>query len=376
MSDVYAMIMAGGVGTRFWPWSRRERPKQLLSVAAETSLLRRTVARALPLRGLVHIDVVTTASLYSATLAQLQEPGGDGVDRALAEGTVRVVQEPCAKNTAACIGFGLQLALSAGLSDDALLIALPADHFVGDDRAFLQDLETAVAHAAANLVVTTLGVPPTRPETGYGYLELSDASVANGAETPLHVRRFCEKPDSERAAQWLVGGKHLWNTGIFVAQLAWWRTAFEAHMPELFLGLQRFASATIGHDASEPYSEEAAEIYAQLPAKSIDYGVMEDATAVWTVAARFPWSDVGSWEAIPSVMETDAHGNVIRGDALVIDSARNVILAEGQRLVATVGLRDMVVVDTGDAVLVVPRERAQDVRKIVEALAKTREDLL
>lgn len=376
MNDVYAMIMAGGVGTRFWPWSRRERPKQLLSVAAETSLLRRAVARTLPLRGLAQIDVITTASLYSATLAQLQEAGRDGVDKALEAGTVRVVQEPCAKNTAACIGFGLQLALSAGFSDDALLIALPADHFVGDDHAFLQDLELARAHAETHPGVTTIGVPPTRPETGYGYLELSDAGAASDGHTPARVLRFCEKPNAERAAKWLIGGKHLWNTGIFVAQLEWWRGAFESHMPELFLGLQRFASATIGHDVGTPFPEDAAEIYAQLPAQSIDYGVMEDAKDVWTVPARFPWSDVGSWEAIPSVMDTDEHGNVIRGDALVIDSARNVILAEGQRLVATVGLRDMVIVDTGDALLVVPRERAQDVRKIVEALAKTREELL
>lgn len=375
MRDIYAMIMAGGAGTRFWPWSRRDRPKQLLSVAAETSMLRRSVARVLQLEGLAHIDVVTTASLYAVTLKQLQEPGTDGVDRALQEGLLRVVQEPCARNTAACIGFGMQLALNEGFSEQDLLIALPADHFIGDDEAFRRDLTSASRHASTHHGVSTLGVQPTRPETGYGYLELANPAPAERG-VPQHVRRFCEKPDPERAAQWLVEGSHLWNTGIFVAQIGWWRGAFEQHMPELFLGLQRFACAMLSVSPNEGYDSEAVAMYAQLPAQSIDYGVMEKADDVWTFAVHFPWSDVGTWEAIPSVMPTDAHGNVIRGDALVIDSARNVILAEGQRLVATVGLRDMVVVDTGDAVLVVPRERAQDVRKIVEALAADREDLL
>lgn len=382
------MIMAGGAGTRFWPWSRKDRPKQLLSVAAESSMLRRSVARLLPLSALTHTDVVTTEALYEATYAELAAEGSDGVNQALQSGRVRVLAEPHPRNTAACIGFGWLAAQRFGLPETAVLVALPADHFIGDDHAFRQDLMRAAQHAVKNEGVVTIGVPPSRPETGYGYLELAPhaPAVDNTDAAALPVARFREKPNLELAARWVVEGNHLWNTGIFTATLSWWRQAFSTHMPDLFEGLQRFQTAqeavqapatqtstTTEHGAKPT---KPADIYAQLPSESVDYGIMEKIDDVWTVAATFPWSDVGTWEALPSVVPCDEFGNVIRGDALVLEGARNVIIAEGGRLVATVGLRDTVVVDTGDAVLVVPRDRAQDVRKIIAHLSECRKDLL
>lgn len=377
VNNIYALIMAGGAGTRFWPWSRAERPKQLLSIDAERALVRRTVARLLPIEAISQISVLTTTALVAATTDVLATPGADGVAEALQGGRVRVLDEPEARGTAACIGLGVLRAMRSGFDGDAVLLALPADHYVGDDVAFREDLRVAVGHAAQQSGVTTLGAPPTRPETGYGYLELESAVLAarSAKTSPQRVRRFVEKPSLERAEAWLAGGRHLWNTGIFAARLGVWREAFAAQLPELTQALEAFAE-TAGALHDGVYSPEARARYAALQNVSIDVGMMEKMEEVWTVPARFPWSDVGTWGSIDAALPLDGSGNAVRGDGYVLGGEGNVVIADGGRFVAAVGLRDTVIVDVGDAVLVLPKDRAQDVRALVAWLAANRPELL
>lgn len=377
MNKIYALIMAGGAGTRFWPWSRAERPKQLLSVDAEHALVRRAVARLLPIEGIAEIGVLTTTALVDATTEVLAAPGADGVAEELQQGRVRVLDEPEARGTAACIGLGLSVAARAGFDRDAVLLAIPADHYVGDDAAFREDLRLAASHAAMTPGVTTIGAPPTRPETGYGYLELERpiARTDAAAASPRRVRRFVEKPSRARAAAWLAGGQHLWNTGIFAARIGVWRDAFASQLPELVRGVERFDEAA-DERVDGAYSPEARARYAALPGVSIDVGVMEKLEEVWTVPARFPWSDVGTWGSIDAALSPDDAGNAVRGDGLVLGGEGNVVIADGGRFVAALGLRDTVIVDVGDAVLVLPKERAQEVRALVAWLAENRPELL
>lgn len=382
MRALHVVIMAGGSGTRFWPWSRRDRPKQLLALMGDVSMLRRSVQRVLRMDDVAQVDVITTKLLYDATNEELRIPAHDQVPSALSDGRVRLIAEPESRNTAACIAFACAL----HTDKDAVLVVLPADHFIGDDARFHDDLREA-ARVATTGGVVTIGVPPTRPETGYGYLHVAkgcDAAALGGevgrpSERAQRVRAFCEKPDAERAAAWLLSGEYLWNAGIFVATVGALEAEFRRQMPAMYEGVlaMRALLRDARPDALDDVTHAALHaLYASLPATSIDYGIMEGAALVWTIQARFPWSDVGTWEAIPSVMATDSHENVLRGQTLVLDSARSVVIGEGGRLVAAIGLRDMVVVDTGDAVLVLPRAHAQDIRKLVDALAPDHEDLL
>lgn len=391
MRALHVIIMAGGSGTRFWPWSRRDRPKQLLALMGDVSMLSRSVARVLRMDDVVQIDVITTRPLLDATRDELLSDPSSEACIAHRDGRLRVIDEPESRNTAACIAFACALCPRP----DTLLAVLPADHFIGDDDRFLDDLRDAAAIAARGGIVT-IGVPPTRPETGYGYLQIaarnalppnpgphgaSSADGTSGSETgrAQRVLAFHEKPDAERAAIWLLSGNYLWNAGIFVATVGALEREFVRQMPTMADGIDAMRTLLQGHAVDalpDEISAALTAIYSTLPATSLDYGIMEGAECVWTIQARFPWSDVGTWEALPSVMATDADDNVLRGDTFVLDSARSVVIGEGGRLVAAIGLRDMVVVDTHDAVLVLPRAQAQDLRKLVAALAIDHEDLL
>jgi mannose-1-phosphate guanylyltransferase len=365
MSKVYAVIMAGGAGTRFWPASRSLRPKQLLPLAggSEETLLAATVRRLAPLVTPDRVVVVTGEHLAEATAKAVP-----GVPRS------QILCEPAPRNTAPCIAWAT--ASIARLDPDALVAVLPSDHFITDEAGFRRVLEQALATAATGRV-TTVGIVPTRPETGYGYIEVGDPidSASSGAGGARSVARFVEKPDRARAEQFLAGGKHLWNAGMFFFRASDMTALVESHLPELAAGVARIDAAAGSATATEVLKS----VFPTLPSVSIDHGVMEKAAGLAVVPGEFGWNDVGSWQSAWELGSPDAAGNALSAGAIAIDARNNLVrtLGTSKKVVALVGVDDLVVVETEDALLVIPRERAQDVRLIVEALkASGRTDLL
>lgn len=348
--------MAGGSGTRFWPLSRRHRPKQLLPLAAGRSLLRATVDRVLPLVGAQRIWVVTAAEMAGPTRAELPELPPENV-----------LVEPEGRDTAACVGWAAWRLAARG--DEAVMLVLPADHLVDGEplRAALQ-LGVQAARELGGLV--TLGVRPHRPETGFGYLELGEEVRLVGGAGVWRVKRFVEKPPLAVAQAMLAQGGYAWNSGMFVWTVAAICSAIRTYLPELAKGLDALQAEA--HRCGEEAA--LAQLYPQLPRVSIDHGVMEKAHPVWAVPADFAWSDVGSWQGLAEVLG-DAQGVRI-GDVLSIDSEGAVLISEGP-LVAALGVPGVVVVATRDAVLVLPREASQRVKEVVAELRRRgREELL
>lgn len=344
----YAVIMAGGSGTRFWPASRRLRPKQLLPLAPgdDRSLLRATVERIAPLVPPEHVLVVTSAELAEATATELPELPRENI-----------LAEPLGRNTAPCIGWAA--AVVRRRDPEAVLMVLPADHHIGDVERFLAVLRRGL-QAAEEGAIVTVGIEPTRAETGYGYLE-KGAPIREGVHL---ARRFVEKPNRQRAEQFLASGQFLWNSGMFFFRADVILQAIAEHLPSLSAGLERLdQAATRGRE-----EEELARTYPSLPSVSIDHGVMEKVEEVWVVPGSFGWSDLGSWTTAWELADRDADGNAVTAETLVEDAHGNYVAAPPGKLVALVGVDDLVVVDTEDALLVVPRERAQDVRAIVAKL--------
>ena len=347
---LHPVIMAGGSGTRFWPLSRRRRPKQFLPLASERPLLVDTLARLPPLARVAEAYVVC---------GKLHAPA---VRRLLPKlPAAHVVVEPVARNTAPAIGLA---AIHVAHDDpQGVLCVLPSDHHIADPAGFRAALQSAAALAREGML-TTLGITPTRPDTGYGYIQLGAPLDAGGGKAH-RVRRFVEKPDVETARAYLASGDHLWNAGIFVMRADVVLREVARLLPRLHAVLATIAP-TIG---TRRYAATLAREFPKAEAISIDYGVMEKAEEIACVPGDFGWSDVGSFAALPEVRPLDAKGNVTQGEAVLVDCEGCVVVG-GKRPIAAVGLRDLVIVDAGDALLVVPKDRAQDVRAAVDALAK------
>ena len=348
---MYVVILAGGSGTRFWPLSRTRTPKQLMSVFGGQSMLQRTVERVLPLKP-ERIMVVTNTLQAAETRKQLADLGSYPVD---------VIEEPVGRNTAPAIA--LAAAIIARHDPDATMVVLPADHFIRDEAEFCR-VVTAAANAAGQGALVTLGIEPTRPETGYGYIETDTTTNEAGV---YRVRRFVEKPDAARALEFLAARNFYWNSGMFIWQVKAIRGELSRQMPEL-------AAAIDTLDFAGPWDlahlkPQIERLYPLIKGESIDYGVMERADAVLVIPASFGWSDVGSWSALPEVIEADDAGNVAIAvpELIAIDATDSLVYGNG-KLAALVGVEGLIVVDTPDALLVCRQDRAQDVKKVVELL--------
>lgn len=346
MAHRFAIVMAGGSGTRFWPASRAERPKQFLCLAgADESLLQATVRRARALVGRDNVLVVTNHRHEAATREQLPDlPAAN------------LLLEPEARNTAPCIGWATAVAQER--DREATVAVLPADSHIGDEAAFGVAIERALTTAQTGALVT-VGIQPTRPETGYGYVEIGDAR-GDGA---FRVSAFVEKPDRERAEAYLASGRHLWNSGMFFFRADAMLAALGRSLPAIRAFADALAAAAPDARAALVTAE-----FPKLPSISIDYGVMEKEREIAVVPGDFGWDDVGSFSAAWQLADKDESGNAAQGSALFIDARGCYASGPEGKLIALLGASDLVVIDTPDALLVMPRERAQDVRKIVDAL--------
>ncbi len=339
-SDLFCVVMAGGAGTRFWPASTEDVPKQLLTLVGDRSLLQLAVDRATAIVPLERILIVTSQRLHAAVVAQLPELAPDNV-----------VAEPERKDTAAAVALATLLVQAKGGKRVAILTS---DHLIGPVDEFAAAVVVASAACAANTAaIVTFGVVPTYPATGFGYLEVDSAD----GDHARAVIRFVEKPVLAVATEYVDSGRFLWNSGMFVFDVAGMRAAMQQHLPDH----ERLLAPAIAGEIT------LAAAFSSLPRISIDKGLMEKHHTVLCVPARFAWSDVGSFPSLSDHLPTDEHGNAYRGVLRTLDATNNIAWsADADEEIAIVGLSDVVVVRAGKRTLVVPRSRAEDVKKLIE----------
>ena len=350
----YAIVLAGGSGTRLWPLSRSSKPKQLLCLNGVESLLQQTVRRVLPMVDVAHVVTVTSSEYRFEVAGQLL-----ALDPALAGG---VLAEPLGRNTLPAIAWAV--ARIARETPDALVGVFSSDHAVTDDDAFLRAWQSAEAAAKAGYVAL-FGMQPTEASTGYGYIQSGKplAGANSGPLSEVHqAARFVEKPDLATAQGYLSAGGYYWNGGMFVFRADRFMEMVKQHQPQIFAATQTLA------DKNE--AQAAADVYASMPDLSIDYGLLELADNVAVVPVDMGWSDLGSWESIYQQRDKDTQGNMLKGDVLAIDSQDNLLWSE-HGLVATLGVANLAVVQTRDATLVCPRERVQDLKQLVAAVKES-----
>jgi mannose-1-phosphate guanylyltransferase len=349
---MFAVIMAGGKGARFWPRSREKTPKHLLDISSERTMIRETVDRIRPLVPAERTLIVTGRSHAAELIRQLPEIPPENI-----------LIEPVGRNTAPCIGLAALHILRR--VPDAVMLVLPSDHRIGDEAAFLRIIQVAAETALQGDSLVTIGIKPTGPETGYGYIEQGEPFSTGGADEIFRVRSIREKPPREQAESFLAQGGFSWNSGMFVWKASTIIDAIGRFLPDLQRGLVQIREA-LGTDREEAV---VSTVYMEQRAVSIDYGVMEKAKDVLVIPGTFGWSDLGSWDVLWEVSEKDENGNAIRGEFIGVDATDSLIHSTG-KLVALVGVKDLLVVETEDALLICRRSRSQDVRKIVEILEK------
>ncbi len=362
---MFAIIMAGGSGTRFWPASRQHLPKQFLNITSDKSMLEETVNRILPV--IQEDNIYTVVGNLHAKLT----------NKILGETKSHVIVEPVGRNTAPCIGLA---ALYARRRDEnAPMFVLPADHFIANQSEFIETLKSA-SEVSKQGAIVTLGITPTRPETGYGYIEINSECDGLSPLSPseeiklrqvaalqncFRVERFVEKPDAETALKYMTGGRHLWNSGIFIFTAKTILEEIEKCLPLLYAGLQEIDKSIGKGDEQNTIDK----VYKGIESISIDYGVMEKTSApIYVFKSDFGWSDVGSWQALYELRENeyDADKNLLLGDVRAIDSKNNLVYSNTKRLIALLGVEGLVITDTDDALLIADIKRSQDVKKFSE----------
>ncbi|WP_430883937.1 mannose-1-phosphate guanylyltransferase [Fusibacter sp. JL216-2] len=341
-----ALIMAGGAGTRFWPMSRKSMPKQYLNLTGQDTLLNETIERLIGLYDIDDIHIVTNKDQETVLLETLPE----NFKRE------NLIFEPAMRNTSAAIGYSaVVLEKKYG---HCVMSVFPADHHISDVEKFQKTIKLGIDAASENNSLVTFGLNPTYPATGYGYIRMEDKVITNGVG---QVKEFVEKPDLTTAKKYIDHGSYFWNSGMFT-----WRSdvileEFKRHLPELSSRLVSIA---------EDYSKNTVKKeYPLMEKVSIDYGILEKSDKVQVVPSYFEWNDVGTFEALDSIRESDENNNIIEGKALAIESKNTTVISKS-KLIATVGLDNMIIIEEEDAILVLPKDRAQDVKTIVESFKK------
>lgn len=345
--ELYAVIMAGGVGSRFWPRSKEKKPKQLIRIFGDNTMIQDTVKR---LDGLVdnnNILVITNRLLKMRIRDQLPQIPEQNI-----------IDEPFGKNTAACIGLASILIKKE--NPEAVTIILPSDHLIKDDSEFQKCLLNAADFAYRSKGLVTIGIKPSRPETGYGYIQFDETEV----EKNIHrVLTFAEKPNLSTAIRFIESGDFLWNAGIFIWRVDSILNEIKKYLPDLYEGLEKIETVI---DTDE-FETQLTQVYGQLKSISIDYGIMEKSDNVYLTKADFYWNDVGNWEAVYEISEKNEDGNVIIGDVYA-EKTFNSYIFSPRKFSAIIGVENLIVINTNDALLICNRNYAQDVRQVVDYL--------
>lgn len=352
---LYVVILAGGTGTRLWPRSRKNLPKQLLDLVSSRTMLQETFARVVSLVPPDHVLVITHTELVDAVCEQLPDISRENV-----------IGEPDARNTAPSIGLAATLLRER--DPQAVMISLASDHHIEREEEFREALRTASLVAGENFLVT-LGIKPTHAETGYGYIQRGQVLGEFRGTVVYHVQRFTEKPDVEEAERMIASGDYFWNAGIVTGRVETWLAEFARLQPQIYAGLLRIADAW--GKADETATLES--VYPTLTKVPIDTAVLERSEHVAVIPIDVGWSDVGSWATLHDLLQADGNKNVVIGEYVGIDS-NSVLIYSPHRLIATIGLENMIIVDTGDVLLICPKDRAQEVKQIVEELHKQKKD--
>lgn len=343
-----ALIMAGGRGERFWPRSRVNLPKQFLSLTGDgKTMIQLTVERILPLVDIRDIYIATNRSYKKLVMEQLPELPEENI-----------LCEPVGRNTAPCIGLGA--VHIAKKYDDAVMYVLPSDHLITHPQIFRRTLTDAAEVATAGDNLVTIGITPVYPETGYGYIRFRPEETLGRA---FAVERFVEKPDLETARKYVSTQQYLWNSGMFIWRVSTILKNLKEHMPETYAGLERIGAAIGTPEQDTVLVKE----FQAFKSESIDYGIMEKAKGIYILAGSFGWDDVGSWLAIERFRERNEFKNVIDGNVITVDT-KNTIIQGGKKLIAAVGLEDLVIIDTDDALLVCDKNSTGDIKKVIENL--------
>ncbi|WP_406678052.1 sugar phosphate nucleotidyltransferase [Neomoorella carbonis] len=351
MKDVFTIIMAGGSGERFWPYSRKDRPKQFLQVVGQGTLLQQTVQRAKLLCPVEQIYIVTGRSYLNLVQEQVPEIPKENL-----------IVEPVGRDTAPCIALALSILEARGLN--GTMIVLPSDQMVIGEDGFLRSLSTAVKLAHETCGLVTIGIRPTRPETGYGYIRIGERLSSLSA---FRVAAFTEKPDMGRAISFLSSGEYLWNSGMFIWQVSAIHDAFERYLPELIKGITPIRESVDTPDFETILSR----VFPTLTRISIDYGIMEKADNVYVVPGDFGWDDLGTWTALERVTKCDIDGNFVQGRSVLVDTKNTILRNDNtDKLVVTFGLKDTLVVDTPDVLMVADKKRAPELKKLLDELRK------
>lgn len=343
-----ALIMAGGRGERFWPKSRKNLPKQFLSLTDDgKTMIQLTIERILPIVNIEHIYIATNRDYKPLVLKQLPDLPEENI-----------LCEPAGRNTAPCIGLGaIHIAKKY---QDALMMVLPSDHLIKFNNMFLNTLKDACEVAEENTNLVTIGITPDYPETGYGYIKF-DSNICN--KRAFKVERFVEKPSLEVAKEYLATEEYLWNSGMFVWKVSTILQNIQHFMPDTYEGLVKILNA-IGTDEQELVLQKE---FLGFSSQSIDYGIMEKADNIYIIPGAFGWDDVGSWLAVERIKKTNEYGNVVSGNIITVNT-HNCIIQGDKKLIATVGLDDVIVVDTQDATLICAKDSASDIKKVTENL--------
>ena len=351
----FAVIMAGGQGERLWPLSTSERPKQFLKLSEEGTMLQQTVERILALVPKEEIYVAIPERFKKLTFDQLDLPAEN------------LIVEPVGRNTAPCIG--LAAIMLEAKDPQGVMVVLPADHVIKKQERFLEILKRAIEVAKTGNYLVTLGIVPDHPATGYGYIHRGELFGENDGIEVYRVQRFTEKPSENTAKRFLSEGGYYWNSGMFIWRVDVILAEIEQRMPQLYAGLQEIKEHLDKPDCDVVIRK----VYQEQEPISIDYGVMEPSSHALMIPADIGWSDVGDWSALDAIFEKDENGNIVQANHLAIDTTNSVVYSTQDRPVATIGLENVVIIETEEALLVMDKARAQEVREIVKKIKKDKQ---